>query len=94
MGCQDNQQSSHFTRFFISLYPSLSLSLSLLLHVSITCTCTCTSLSLSFSADLPFDEGTDSDGVEDDDDVFTDSSQAIKNKQEVTLILYTKLTIK
>ena len=52
------------------------------------------SLSLSFSAELPFDEGTDSDGVEDDDDVFTGSSQAIKNKQEVTLILYTELTIK
>ena len=52
-------------------------------------------LSLLFSAELPFDEGTDSDGVEDDDDVFTDSSQAIKNKQEVTLILYyTELTIK
>ena len=92
MGCQDDQQSSHFTRFFISLYPSLSLSLSLLLHFSITCTCT--SLSLSFSAELPFDEGTDSDGVEDDDDVFTGSSQAIENKQEVTLILYTELTIK
>ena len=82
MGCQDNQQSSHFTRFFISLYPSLSLYLLSL------------SLSLLFSAELPFDEGTDSDGVEDDDDVFTDSSQAIKNKQEVTLILYTALTIK
>lgn len=80
MGCQDNQQSSHFTRFFISLYPSLSLYL--------------LSLSLLFSAELPFDEGTDSDGVEDDDDVFTDSSQAIKNKQEVTLMLYTALTIK